>query len=66
MAASAEEEANKAYNHAIQKYIKTVRYLDAVDTTPETTKELPAGFAKGYYPLKISTLLNLSLVRLHV
>lgn len=50
------------YAQAGLKYGKTVRYLDAIHPSPEDLEVLNAEEKKTYFSLKVSSLLNQSMV----
>ena len=58
--ALASSEASE-YRYSQQKFLKAVRYLEAVDPSPQDTKELPYDWKKKFFALKVACLSNHSL-----
>jgi peptidyl-prolyl isomerase D len=54
------------YHIAQKKYLKAVRYLEAIDPTPYDTDDLSIDFKKQYYALKVSCLSNHALASLNI
>jgi peptidyl-prolyl isomerase D len=53
------------YRVAQTKYLKAIRYLEAIDPTPYDTDDLSLDFKKEYYSLKVSSLSNHALASLN-
>jgi hypothetical protein len=54
---------SQKFDLAAQKYLKAVRYLDAIHPDPLDLEILDAAQKKEYFTLKISCLLNAAMVR---
>jgi peptidyl-prolyl isomerase D len=49
------------FEHAKQKYKKAIRYLEAIDPTPEDNEQFSLEFKQTYFALKVSILSNLTM-----
>ena len=46
------------YRHSQNKFLKAIRYIEAVDPTPEVNKDLSYEWKKQFFALKIACLSN--------